>query len=568
MMLATRIVLPILLLAAIALMYRRLPGAVARARAVWDSVAEHRALSVLLVFGLAFGGRLALLPWLPMPTPLFPDEFSHLLSAQTLGLGRIANPTPAFWEHFENIFILNVPTYQSNYPMGQAVSLLIGQSLFGHPWMGVLLMVSAMCAATCWMLQGWLPPRWALLGGLAMVLHFGVFHEWIQTYMGGGVAGTGGALALGALIRLRQRPRMALGAVLAVGAGLILHTRPYEFLIFTACVGSALLWQGWQQWRTSQWMPWLRAMMATLVVGGFFAGAVLYQNHRITGHATMLPYQLAREVQGVPQSMYWEPPVPPPPLRFARLQFMYDWQLAIYRHGQTWDGFWEEMGKRIEVHHNYFVGYHSLPALLVALLCWRDLRVRFLAGLVGATLVWNSWYPFHYGHYFAPLVGAYAALILIGLERIAGWTRGGFGWGECLALVLAVSSVQTFPYTLIQTLRNPPRRSDPRFQPDIRAEIERHLQAALGGKHLVFVRSQRPLDAEDAWYTNGPDLEASPILWAQEIDAESDRKLLSHYAGRQIWTVQTETRKLEPYRGSLPPEQMPWRVGSQQGSRP
>jgi hypothetical protein len=564
--LAVRILFPAVLFAAVALVYRRAPGAVAWAKALWDGLAERRALSVALVFALAFTGRLALLPWLPMPTPLLPDEFCHLLSAETIGFGRLANPTPAFWEHFENTFILYVPAYQGKYPLGQAVSLALGNVLFGHPWLGVLLMMSALCAATCWMLQGWVPARWALLGGLLMVLRYAYFSEWIHTYMGGGVAGTGGALALGALARLRHRPGVVLGAVLAVGTGMVLHTRPYEFLIFSAAVGGALLWRAWQQRGTRPLTAWVPALATAAAVGGLFAGAVLYQNLRITGDMTMLPYQRAREVQGVPQSMYWEPPVPQPPLRFARLRSMYEWQRGFYERGQTWNGFWGEMGKRVVVQYDYFLGYHCLPALLAALLLWRDGRVRFLAGLIAATLVWNSWYPFHYGHYFAPLAGAYMALILIGFERLARWTAAGFAWGECLVAVLVVSSVQTFPHTLVQTLRDPPSRTDERFRPSVRSGIERRLRA-LGGRHLVFVRTRHPLEAEDAWYYNGPDLEASSILWAQEIDAESDRRMLAHYTGRRVWTVQTETGELEPYRGPLPPEAMPWCVGHPQIAR-
>jgi hypothetical protein len=52
--------------------------------------------------------------------------------------------------------------------------LALGQ-LLGQPWIGVLLSMAAACAAITWMLHGWVPARWALLGGFLAVMriHFG-----------------------------------------------------------------------------------------------------------------------------------------------------------------------------------------------------------------------------------------------------------------------------------------------------------------------------------------------------------------------------------------------------------
>jgi hypothetical protein len=71
----------------------------------------------------ALGLRVALLPLLPIPNPYVPDEFSHLLIAQTLLLGRLANPPHPMWIHFETIHEFFRPTYSSMYMPGQGIVL-------------------------------------------------------------------------------------------------------------------------------------------------------------------------------------------------------------------------------------------------------------------------------------------------------------------------------------------------------------------------------------------------------------------------------------------------------------
>jgi hypothetical protein len=142
--------------------------------------------------------RVALLLVLPIPDVAGHDEFSFLLQADTFAHGRLTNPTHPMWQHFESIHILQRPTCQSMYPPMQGVILAAGQ-LAGNPWFGMLLASGLMCGALTWMLYGYLPPEWALLGGILGVWRFGVFSYWTNGYWGGAAAALGGALLLGVL---------------------------------------------------------------------------------------------------------------------------------------------------------------------------------------------------------------------------------------------------------------------------------------------------------------------------------------------------------------------------------
>ncbi len=199
----------------------------ARIERPFVKLARRKTLSIMTVGLAVVFLRLALLPVSPIPLPFVPDDFSFLLSADTFAHGRLTNPTPAMWIHFETIHVSMIPTYMSMYFPAQGLLLAAGRVLFGHPWFGLLIMIGIMCAAFTWMLQAWLPPTWALLGGIIAVLRLGLYSYWINTYTGAGsIAALGGALVLGALPRLIKASRFRYSVLLAIGIILVGFTRP------------------------------------------------------------------------------------------------------------------------------------------------------------------------------------------------------------------------------------------------------------------------------------------------------------------------------------------------------
>jgi len=303
---------------------------------LFSRLEERKALAVFSIFLIVIGVRLAVLPQLPVPVPGIHDEFSNLLLGDTLAHGRLANPPHPLWISFESFHINWVPTYSSKYPPGQGAALALGQ-LLGHPWIGVLLSAAAMCAAILWMLQAWLPARWAFLGAALVALKFGIGSYWINSYWGGAVAAMGGALVLGAMPRLVRRARARDALLLGLGIAILANTRPYEGLLFCLPVAAwLLLWlAGKTKSPATPHARFVGGLAPLSVVLLLTIGFIGYYNWRVTGSALLFPHVLNSRTYRSTGLFLWDQPKQPITYHNQQFDDFYNgWEREDYDH--TW----------------------------------------------------------------------------------------------------------------------------------------------------------------------------------------------------------------------------------------
>ena len=509
-------------------------------------LANRPVRAMLCVALLPMVARLLFLPIYGIPQPAIADEFGHLLLADTFASGRLANPPHPMREHFESIYVLQSPSYTSIYPVGQGLILAIPKYLGMRPWLGVWITVGLMCAAIFWMLAGWMPARWALLGGFLAAMRLGVLSHWMNTYWGGAVAAIGGALVLGALPRIFRGKSAYNAAALGVGLAILAQTRPYEGFLLSIPVGLALaLWV--LRTKTLSWKQRFNSVVLPLTAVLLCAVAfTLYYNARVTGNPLELPYLLYQKLYGVPQAFYWQPPVPPGQSgQLPEIAANYQWQLDRYNVRHSFPELAKATAEKLEsLWMFYLQPAWTLPLIALPFL-WRDRRVRFLL-LAGAfVLAGVALYPLLYPHYLAPICVVFIAIVVQGIRHLRCWEWRKRPVGASLAgavLVLSATGLFTAPAGADLLSANLVTSRTPR------SRILEKL-AERGGQHVIIVHYGPNHLFHIGWIYNDANIDNSPVIWARDLGPAKNAELIDYYRGRNIWYFDADASQvhLAPY---------------------
>jgi hypothetical protein len=374
---------------------------------------------------------------------------------------------------------------------------------------------------------------------------------WTNSYWGGSVAASGGALLLLGIGINRARQAPLAGVVFAFGVLLLFWTRPYEGGVFTLMVLIVFARELWSKRRASVFA----AALAVLAIGGAWT---CYDNQAITGKPFRLPYrEHVRQYDTTPA--WWFLPMHPEPAyshpRLAAVSGLHGLDAQHYQPGKPW---WQLFG--IGLIASLWAVRSSLgPAILLTLLipvAWRDPLYRKMAIVAGVFLLALSVETWHQEHYGAPVWAALALMIAVWAERAWNLRIRKLRVGVALVL-LALAS----PAIAAIAVHSPVSRLlkinrvgwDPNWPYRRAALIER--LSKLDRRQLVIVRYPAPdWHIMEEWVYNGADIDGERVVFAHDLGTEQDRALLDYYPDRTALLLTFESvsgqEHIEPYPGA------------------
>ena len=513
---------------------------------------DHPTLCGLSLAALAFIVPTTLDLFTGKPVSGGQDEASYLLAADTFAEGRLANPTHRYWQHFETFHVIHQPTYVSKFPPMQGLFLAAGQVFGGHPAVGIRLGTAFMCAAIFWMLFVWLPPRWALLGGVLALGQFGLLGYWAHTYWGGAVAAGGGALALGSTRRLVDAPSGRTGIVLGLGFGILANSRPFEGLIlalFCLAVLARASRKGDPEYRRATLR---RVVPPVAIVLSTFAVAMGVYFWQTTGSPVKMPYQVYQETYSPYSLFQLSEPGPVPEYRhdvMRNLYIMWESRPSPFKQPLTYaiDEAW-----KLAWLYAFYFGVLGILPILGLRRAWQNPWVRF-AIVVVVSIMSLSLLTFAFPHYISPVTGL---IIFIVVEAIRGLSQIRWKWMD--GIKLAALTLVLFAVGLAIRLELHLRPLFPSGFKIQQAEVIRSLEDAPG-EHLVFVRYLDGHIVHNEWVYNRADIDASGIVWARDMGPARNAELVSYFGTRKVWLLESgrpegqtlpfkqEVIRLEPY---------------------
>jgi hypothetical protein len=374
--------------------------------------------------------------------------------------------------------------------------------------------------------------------------NLGVVSYWVNSYWGGAVAATGGALVLGALPRIFRTQRIRDSLLLGLGVAVLANSRPYEGLIFCIPVAGWLLWWllGKQRASTGWRATVLRVVLPAAAVISATAVFIGCYNWRVTGNALVMPHAMNLRTYYRTPLFLWERTRPAIHYNNQQFEDFYNgWVRGLY------SGSLRDIVRVSREKPRHWIAVFLWPGAFPALFCvplalW-DRRVRFL--FVELILVVSGLFLVIYSlpHYAAPLTCVIYALLVEGVRHLRAIRFAARPAGIGLARASIVLLLLTTSFNTYHLMRTPAQPLSWSWNVGIGdagpAEVERQLDR-VPGKHLILVRYSATHNPQGEYVFNHADIDGSRIVWARELDAQQNDKLFEYFRDRQTWLFEPD----------------------------
>jgi hypothetical protein len=256
----------------------------------------------------------------------------------------------------------------------------------------------------------------------------------------------------------------------------------------------------------------------------------------------------------------WQKQRPEPAYRHPGMRrFYYDSEMKVYYKVHSWGLFLPVTLMKVFTTIMFFGGIALLPPLIMLRRAFHDRRIRFLVlsvlFLMAGMLIEIYLIP----HYLAPFTAAFYAIGLQAMRHLRVWSPGNKPMGKTLVRLTVtvcclLAAARAFSKPLGFEIPEWPASSwsggwyGPDHYGTERAGIETRLEQ-LPGKQLVLVRPSTKRDPLDQWVYNQADIDASKVVWANDMDATNNLELMHYYPDRKVWLIQmdTEPATVSPY---------------------
>jgi hypothetical protein len=317
---------------------------------------------------------------------------------------------------------------------------------------------------------------------------------------------------------------------MGLGMAILANSRPYEGAVLSFLVSVALLvlmlrGAGLRVWRG-------RVLLPVCLVLVPMAGATAYYNFKVTGNALRMPHQVYEETYGAAPTFFWQNARTIPTYHHQSIRdTQVGWALNVYLLQRSPRGFVSSISEKLQI---YGASYFPTWGLIMPLIMlpwmlkrdqWTRLALLIVALFLIALLVETWWHA----HYAAPITALMFAIALQAMRYLYEWRLAGrllVGASLLLCLVAFVMQWQLLA------------RTDPQGTSwnSKRARIISSLNQKRQ-KHLILVRYKPGQSVHLDWVHNDADIDGSPVVWAREMDAAQNRKLLEYFHDRKVWLL-------------------------------